>query len=150
MTALSFSFSFSSSIQFHSLPLPTKTPTTTTPSILILRCTVASTSAPPKKKIWKQGEYPGRSQFSIPKEKRTPIKNIKKKLDKKNNAKGWANTVTEALSEHIEKKQWLQALEVLYLNIYLLCLKWFFFFFFLCSSCCCFHFLFLFTMCGNG
>lgn len=33
-------------------------------------------------------------------------------MDKKNNARAWANTVTEALSERIENKQWIQALEV--------------------------------------
>lgn len=57
------------------------------------------------------------SQSSVPSRslniKKTPIKNIKKKLDKKNVAKAWANTVTEALSECIDKKQWLQALEVI-------------------------------------
>lgn len=40
------------------------------------------------------------------------IKNVKKKMDRKNNAKAWANTVTESLSDLILKKQWLQALEV--------------------------------------
>lgn len=70
-----------------------------------------------KKRHWKQGEYPGVSQASVPSRslnnKKTPIKNIKKKMDKKNEAKAWANTVTEALSECIDKKQWIQALEVM-------------------------------------
>lgn len=74
----------------------------------------ASNSSVVKKKHWKQGEFPGVSETSLPSStRRKPIKNVKKKLDRKNNAKAWANTVTEALSECIDKKQWLQALEVL-------------------------------------
>lgn len=56
-----------------------------------------------------QSSVPSRSVYN----KKTPIKNIKKKMDRKNEAKAWANTVTEALSDCIDKKQWLQALEVM-------------------------------------
>ncbi|KAK4373884.1 hypothetical protein RND71_004561 [Anisodus tanguticus] len=74
---------------------------------------ISSSVAFPKKKHWKQGEYPGfTEQNGFKNNKRTPIKNIKKKLDRKSNAKGWVNTVTEALSDHIDKKQWVQALKV--------------------------------------
>nr|POE69404.1 pentatricopeptide repeat-containing protein, chloroplastic [Quercus suber] len=67
-----------------------------------------------KKKHWKQGEFPGFSETSVygTSKRKTPLKNVKKKLDRKNNAKAWANTVTETLSELIQKKQWLQALQV--------------------------------------
>ncbi|KAM1742101.1 hypothetical protein ACFX12_012136 [Malus domestica] len=66
-----------------------------------------------RKKHWKQGEFPGVSETSIPAIYiKPPLKNVKKKLDGKNNAKAWVNTVTEALSDAIDKKQWLQALEV--------------------------------------
>lgn len=116
MTTTTPSCAFSFSFSLNSFTLPTKVPPTLSISEpFTVRCSLTSTStaAPsPKKKIWKVGEYPGRSEFSIPQKKRTPIKNIKKKLDKKNNAKAWANTVAEALSERIEKKQWIQALEV--------------------------------------
>lgn len=44
--------------------------------------------------------------------RKTQIKNVKKKLDRKAKAKAWVNTVTEALSDLILKKQWLRALEV--------------------------------------
>ncbi|CAA0839631.1 Pentatricopeptide repeat-containing protein -chloroplastic [Striga hermonthica] len=85
------------------------------------RLLISAASAPPRpstasnpparKKHWKIGEYPGFIETPN-KKKRTPIKNIKKKLDRKQNAKAWANTVTEALSDAIDKKQWLRALEV--------------------------------------
>ncbi|XP_022958882.1 pentatricopeptide repeat-containing protein At3g06430, chloroplastic-like isoform X1 [Cucurbita moschata] len=69
-----------------------------------------SSSSPVKKKHWKQGEFPGVTEtFDA---RKTPLKNVKKKLDRKMNAKAWANTVTEALSEHITNKRWIQALEV--------------------------------------
>lgn len=73
-----------------------------------------TSSAPQKKKIWKQGEYPGdvsgsdRSKSS----RRTPIKNIKKKMDRKKNLNAWVSTVTEAMSDSIETKQWQRALQV--------------------------------------
>ncbi|XAR49750.1 hypothetical protein NMG60_11033041 [Bertholletia excelsa] len=97
-------------------------------SVFVFRCALAPESALTtsstrnsvhEKRHWKVGEYPGISEGSMPssrngsgKSKRTPIKNVKKKLDRKNNAKAWANTVTEALFDRIAKKQWLQALEV--------------------------------------
>ncbi|XP_016445743.2 pentatricopeptide repeat-containing protein At3g06430, chloroplastic [Nicotiana tabacum] len=80
---------------------------------LTITAATSSSVAFPKKKHWKQGEYPGfTEQTGSHNKKRTPIKNIKKKLDRKNNATAWVNTVTEALSDHIDKKQWLQALQV--------------------------------------
>ncbi|XP_015060612.1 pentatricopeptide repeat-containing protein At3g06430, chloroplastic-like [Solanum pennellii] len=83
------------------------------PLTAVICCRASSSVAFPKKKHWKQGEYPGfTEQSGFKNNKRTPIKNIKKKLDRKGNAKGWVNTITEALSEYIEKKQWVQALEV--------------------------------------
>ncbi|WCJ23215.1 Tetratricopeptide repeat (TPR)-like superfamily protein [Euphorbia peplus] len=69
-----------------------------------------STSSAPRKKHWKQGEFPGITQVSAP--KRSPIKNIKKKLDRKLNSTAWVCTVTETLSDSILKKQWLHALQV--------------------------------------
>ncbi|KAK4433832.1 Pentatricopeptide repeat-containing protein, chloroplastic [Sesamum alatum] len=123
--AAAFQLSLSSS--FLASPLPTTTTTvrpTVSQPLRRLRIYSASSSPPssstlnlPKKKHWKVGEYPGVSetsiaQFSSTNKKRTPVKNIKKKLDKKNNAKAWANTVTEALSDAIDKKQWLRALQV--------------------------------------
>ncbi|KVH24770.1 pentatricopeptide repeat-containing protein At3g06430, chloroplastic [Cynara cardunculus var. scolymus] len=84
----------------------------------LFRCAITSASsvaAPKKKKIWRQGEYPGNvpenSSFDM-KKRRTPIKNIKKKLDRKDNLNPWVKTVTEALSDSINTKQWLRALEV--------------------------------------
>lgn len=75
--------------------------------------TSSSSSSVAKKRHWKKGEFPGISETFIPgTSKNKPIKNLKKKADRKNNAKAWANTVTEALSELIQKKQWHQALEV--------------------------------------
>ncbi|KAG8372816.1 hypothetical protein BUALT_Bualt12G0106400 [Buddleja alternifolia] len=113
-------FQLSLSSTFLPSPLSTTTRTTATQPrrrILLRISSAATTSTTPKKKHWKVGEYPGVSETSSPQfsrnnKKRTPIKNIKKKLDKKNNAKAWANTVTEALSEAIDKKQWLRALQV--------------------------------------
>ncbi|XP_021756982.1 pentatricopeptide repeat-containing protein At3g06430, chloroplastic-like [Chenopodium quinoa] len=92
--------------------LSTKYPT-------IIRCAIASSTSrnsrlsepKNKKKIWREGEFPAISQGSIPK-RRTQIKNVKKRLDRKAKAKAWVNTVTEALSDLILKKQWLQALQV--------------------------------------
>ncbi|KAI3523846.1 hypothetical protein L1887_02291 [Cichorium endivia] len=82
------------------------------------RCAMRSASsvaAPKKKKIWKQGEYPGdvagTSSFDRNK-KRTPSKNIKKKIDRKDNLNSSVSTVTEALSDSINNKQWLRALQV--------------------------------------
>ncbi|GMN51410.1 hypothetical protein TIFTF001_020557 [Ficus carica] len=93
-------------------------------SLLLLRCSFSapstsstsssssSSSSAGKKRHWKQGEYPGVSETFIPGiSRKTPIKNVKKKLDRKNKAKAWVNTVTETLSERIQNKQWLQALQ---------------------------------------
>ncbi|KAL0433865.1 UNVERIFIED_CONTAM: Pentatricopeptide repeat-containing protein, chloroplastic [Sesamum latifolium] len=122
--AAAFQLSLSSSFLASPLPTSTVRPTACRPlrRLLISSATAPSSSSSstlnlPKKKHWKVGEYPGVSetsitQFSTNNKKRTPIKNIKKKLDKKNNAKAWANTVTEALSDAIDKKQWLPALQV--------------------------------------
>nr|XP_027120940.1 pentatricopeptide repeat-containing protein At3g06430, chloroplastic-like [Coffea arabica] len=132
-TTSPFSLSFSSSLRPSPLPHPRRATlinlasTHSISELVMIRCAapaLASTTraaaaapltSPPQKRHWKQGEYPGLIQdFSISqKNKKThPIKNIKKKLDKKNNAKAWANTVTEALSDCIDKKQWLPALHV--------------------------------------
>ena len=75
----------------------------------------SSSSAVGKKRLWKQGEFPGTSAEG--RSRKTPIKNIKKKLDRKNDAKAWANTVAEALSDLVLKKQWLQALEVFFSSL---------------------------------
>ncbi|XP_047950328.1 pentatricopeptide repeat-containing protein At3g06430, chloroplastic [Salvia hispanica] len=111
-----FQLSFSSS--FLPSPLPATAKTTAAPPPLrrfsVLCSAASSTSDLPKKKHWKAGEYPAQIQTSttqLPK-RRSPIKNIKKKLDNKNNAKAWVNTVTESLSDAIDKKQWLRALQV--------------------------------------
>ncbi|KAH0730158.1 hypothetical protein KY290_001217 [Solanum tuberosum] len=67
-----------------------------------------------KKKQWKEGEYPGFSEVSIShlnnkKGRGTPIN---KKVHRKNTANPWVNTVPEALSDCVDKKQWQQALQV--------------------------------------
>ncbi|XP_057753185.1 pentatricopeptide repeat-containing protein At3g06430, chloroplastic [Arachis stenosperma] len=130
MVMASISLSFSSSVVPSPIPhdkfkntSKTNNPRSQDSSFRVIRfaissptnSTTASSSASSvaKKRHWKQGEYPGVSETSLTgSTRRSPIKNIKKKLDKKNNAKAWVNTVTEALCEHIDKKQWLQALEV--------------------------------------
>ncbi|EXB80291.1 hypothetical protein L484_025147 [Morus notabilis] len=95
-------------------------------TVFLVRCAFAapqksgttnsSASSSGKKRHWKQGEYPGVSETFIPGiSKKTPIKNVKKKLDRKNKAKAWVNTVTETLFERIQNKQWLQALEVFHM-----------------------------------
>ncbi|KAJ9537127.1 hypothetical protein OSB04_029860 [Centaurea solstitialis] len=90
------------------------------------RCAITSSSyssvAAPKnkKKLWRQGEYPGDvNSSSDMKKRRTPIKNIKKKLDRKDNLNPWVKTVTEELSDSINTKQWLRALEVCVFEFYL-------------------------------
>jgi hypothetical protein len=120
MDMASVSLTFSSSIVPSPIPQHRCNKThNKVPIFRLIRCAVspppsktASNSSPVvKKKHWKQGEFPGFSE--TPGTRRKPIKNIKKKLDRKNDAKAWVSTVTEALSERIDKKQWLQALEVL-------------------------------------
>ncbi|KAK3189933.1 hypothetical protein Dsin_029494 [Dipteronia sinensis] len=82
----------------------TKTKTSSSSSVVV-----------PKKRHWKEGEYPGFSETSVPVggygSRKTPIKNVKKKLDRRSKAKAWVSTVTETLSDFILKKQWLQALQ---------------------------------------
>ncbi|PNT16681.1 hypothetical protein POPTR_010G153900v4 [Populus trichocarpa] len=119
------SLSFSSSLLPSPLPLPQNKNKTQQlkqnqnplhPHKLLLRCAFSSSAtAPPsstfpKKKHWKQGEFPGFTDASRP--RRTAIKNIKKKLDRKSKAKAWVNTVAEALTDCVLKKQWLQAIQV--------------------------------------
>ncbi|KAL8138082.1 hypothetical protein V2J09_004083 [Rumex salicifolius] len=93
------------------------------PSIsTVIRCAPAATTSSsrnrgadsePKRRLWKVGEFPGISESSAPRfPRRTPLKNLKKKIDRKNNATAWVSTVTEALAELIQKKLWLEALEV--------------------------------------
>ncbi|KAL0367849.1 UNVERIFIED_CONTAM: Squamosa promoter-binding-like protein 1 [Sesamum radiatum] len=94
-----------------------QSPTPHTPYLLRYRSFFIINIEFAQEKALESREYPVSlkppfSQFSTNNKKRTPIKNIKKKLDKKNNAKAWANTVTEALSDAIDKKQWLRALQV--------------------------------------
>lgn len=124
----SVSLSFSSSLLPSPLPHPDDTKTnkrrSQVPNFSLIHCSVTSAnkhaSSPsvstvaPKKRLWKEGEYPGVSETSIPghRSKRTPIKNVKKKLERKAKAKAWVNTVTETLSDHVLKKQWFQALQV--------------------------------------
>ncbi|GAB4830136.1 hypothetical protein Ancab_019777 [Ancistrocladus abbreviatus] len=110
-------------------PLSTKTSNTITITIFAtnhsisntILCALAAPSPPPplstnsepKKRIWKEGEFPGIPENSIPGiRRRTPIKNVKKKIDRRIKAKAWVMTVTEALSDLIHKKLWIQALEV--------------------------------------
>ncbi|KAJ8630912.1 hypothetical protein MRB53_024235 [Persea americana] len=73
------------------------------------------TTPPGKHRLWKVGEHPGVSDASHSRSlpRSTPLKNVKKKIDDRNAAKGWASTVTEALSEKIQKKQWEAALEII-------------------------------------
>ncbi|KAF9592644.1 hypothetical protein IFM89_016301 [Coptis chinensis] len=110
---------FSSSLSF-SKTFPTTT-INTKPKQNHFRVSCSYVRAPPgtnrrgpslggdKKRHWKQGEFPGKLSRSP---RRGPIKNIKKKLDDKEKAKAWVNTVTEALSDRILKKQWQDALQV--------------------------------------
>ncbi|PIA60776.1 hypothetical protein AQUCO_00300353v1 [Aquilegia coerulea] len=72
----------------------------------------SSSSSSGRKRHWKEGEFPGILDPSLSRSSRAPIKNLKKKLDDKATAKGWANTVTEALADRIANKQWEESLEV--------------------------------------
>ncbi|KAH9606767.1 hypothetical protein KSS87_009787 [Heliosperma pusillum] len=69
-------------------------------SSTIIRCAIVSKPIE-KKKVWKRDEFPAISEKLIPgfPNKRTPIKNVKKKLDRKAKAAAWANTVFEMLRE---------------------------------------------------
>nr|XP_043606436.1 pentatricopeptide repeat-containing protein At3g06430, chloroplastic [Erigeron canadensis] len=79
-----------------------------------IRCAMRSVAEPKKKKLWKQGEYPGDVSVNERNnnKRRSPIKNIKKKMDRRDNLNPWVSTVTEALSDSIETKNWLRALQV--------------------------------------
>ncbi|KAE8717808.1 Pentatricopeptide repeat-containing protein [Hibiscus syriacus] len=117
MASSSVSLSFSSSLVSSALPRPETISKAKPhlPNSIIVSSALAGGAVSDKKKqkFWKEGEYPGLSRHSIPGSSRNPpLKNLKKKLDRKNNAKAWVSTVTETLSECILKKQWLQALEV--------------------------------------
>lgn len=109
----SMSLSFSSSLCSSRIPEAKRTFHHRDASFV--RCVLAASKSSPggatKKRLWKEGEFPGISEPTNP--RRTPIKNVKKKLDRRSKANGWVNTVTETLSDCIAKKQWLQALEVL-------------------------------------
>ncbi|RCV09218.1 hypothetical protein SETIT_2G009700v2 [Setaria italica] len=66
-----------------------------------------------EKRHWKVGEFPGTSAGGPDsKAARTPIKNVKKRLDARADAKAWACTVTEALADRINSKNWKEALQV--------------------------------------
>lgn len=128
MASASASLSFSSSLLPSPLPHPHDTKTkkhrAQVPNFNLIHCSVTSTNkhtsfssesaVAAKKRLWKKGEYPGVSETSIPgyRSKRTPIKNLKKKLERKAKAKAWVNTVAETFSDHVLKKQWFQALQV--------------------------------------
>ncbi|TYI07197.1 hypothetical protein ES332_A10G210700v1 [Gossypium tomentosum] len=108
--SLSFSSSLLSSALLRPEPMPKSKPHPTN-SFIVPSAVAGAVSD--KKRHWKEGEYPGLSHHSIPgSSKKTPLKNLKKKLDRKNAAKAWVSTVTETLSDCILKKQWLQALQV--------------------------------------
>ncbi|KAM5568554.1 pentatricopeptide repeat-containing protein [Rosa sericea] len=128
MASSSVSLSFSSSLHPHPLS-PNKSPTAhraQDPNFKLAHCAYAapakstrspsssssssSSSSQTRKRHWKQGEFPGVSETSVP--RRTPLKNVKKKLDRKDKAKAWVNTVTEEFCHSIDNKQWLRALEV--------------------------------------
>ncbi|RZC48743.1 hypothetical protein C5167_017168 [Papaver somniferum] len=66
-----------------------------------------------KKRHWKEGEFQGISEAQfVRSSNRTPLKNLKKKIDNRNNAKAWVNTVTESLADRMHKKLWDEALQV--------------------------------------
>ncbi|KAK8578401.1 hypothetical protein V6N13_116247 [Hibiscus sabdariffa] len=115
--ASSMSLSFSSSLVSSALLRPETISKTKPhpPNSVIVSSALAggAVSDTKRQRHWKEGEYPGLSQHSVPgPSKKPPLKNLKKKLDRKNNAKAWVSTVTETLSDCILKKQWLQALQV--------------------------------------
>ncbi|XWS08430.1 hypothetical protein CRYUN_Cryun40dG0001900 [Craigia yunnanensis] len=120
--ASSMFLSFSSSLPSSPLPRPETNYKNKSkphpPNSFLFPCAVAaavpsSISDKKRQRHWKEGEYPGLSHDFIPgSSKKTPLRNLKKKLHRKNNAKAWVCTVTETLSDCILKKQWLQALQV--------------------------------------
>ena len=126
--ASSISISFSSSLLCSPLPRPETNSKNKSkshpPNSVLFPCAVAATvpssvSDKKRRRHWKEGEYPGLSHDFIPGySKKTPLRNLKKKLDRKNNAKAWVCTVTETLSDCILNKQWLQALQVILFFIF--------------------------------
>lgn len=64
------------------------------------------------KRHWKAGEFPGTAVGPGSGTLRTPLKNIKKRLDARAEAKAWACTVTEALADRVTSKNWQEALQV--------------------------------------
>ncbi|WVZ61588.1 hypothetical protein U9M48_011440 [Paspalum notatum var. saurae] len=68
--------------------------------------------APQEKRHWKAGEFPGTAAGPESKAPRAPLKNVKKRLDARAEAKAWACTVTEALADRINSKSWQEALQV--------------------------------------
>jgi len=64
------------------------------------------------KRHWKAGEFPGTAVGPGSGTPRTPLKNVKKRLDARADAKAWACTVTEALADRVSSKNWQEALQV--------------------------------------
>ncbi|CAD6221649.1 unnamed protein product [Miscanthus lutarioriparius] len=64
------------------------------------------------KRHWKAGEFPGTTAGPGSGTPRTPLKNVKKRLDARADAKAWACTVTEALADRVSSKNWQEALQV--------------------------------------
>jgi hypothetical protein len=73
---------------------------------------VGRAASPQEKRHWKAGEFPGTAAPPDSKASRTPLKNVKKRLDARADAKAWACTVTEALADSINSKNWREALQV--------------------------------------
>ncbi|XP_010546934.1 PREDICTED: pentatricopeptide repeat-containing protein At3g06430, chloroplastic [Tarenaya hassleriana] len=109
---VSMSLSFSSSICSSRLPDGNRI-IRSQRNLGFIRCVLAASSSSSggatKKRLWKDGEFHGITEPIAP--RRGPIKNVKKKMERKINSKAWVNTVTETLSDLIAKKQWFQALE---------------------------------------
>lgn len=89
-------------------------PSSRSPPTLPKRASPSPPPPPPllKKRHWKEGEFPAVSFPDTTSSRRPPLKNIKKKLDDRVAARAWAPTVTEALSDRIQKRQWEDALQV--------------------------------------
>lgn len=67
-----------------------------------------------KKKHWKEGEFPGSTNDddSLVMPRKTQAKNAKKGVEDRVSIKAWAPTVTETLTDLMNKKQWENALQV--------------------------------------
>ncbi|KAL5206643.1 hypothetical protein ABZP36_034852 [Zizania latifolia] len=63
-----------------------------------------------RRRHWNEGEFPDTPEDSGQR-RRSPIKNVKKRLDARAEAKAWACTVTEALADRIDAKNWQEALQ---------------------------------------